>query len=173
MLTAVQILLIWGGFSCCFIVIRLGLFWPPSGLILFVSDFVVDEAAGRQTCLCICIYISHFKHSAELHTWFRAAPYFLGPSTHLSLSSGGPPSLPLASWVKQTSGGRSFGFWGFFCFTYSLSPPTFLKRYKITLVNTTYLYCSMHKHAPTEIQTLNKGQDIHSYQHKLQFQQVD
>lgn len=30
---------------------------------------------------------------------------FLGPSMHLSLSSGGPPSLPLASWVKWTSGG--------------------------------------------------------------------
>lgn len=91
-------------FSCCLSCWGL----PHFGPFLCVRASVV---AGRWMWLCICIYISHFKHRAEPHTWFRAALYFLGPSMHLSLSSGGPPSPPLASWVKRTSGGGDL-----FCF---------------------------------------------------------
>lgn len=45
----------------------------------------------------------------------------------------------------------------FAIFTHNLSPPKFLKRYKITLVNPPYLDCCVHKHTPMEIQTFTQG----------------
>lgn len=82
----------------------------PFGLTLGVSDFTLDEAEEDKCVWAFTFTSVIFKHSAELHTWFGAILYFLGPSMHLSLSLGGPPSLPLALQVKRTSGGGSFGF---------------------------------------------------------------
>lgn len=147
MLTAVQILRISGSptkwyrgqthreihaLSCCLSCWGLPHFRP----ILCVRDFVV---AGRWMCLCLCIYISHFKHRAELHTWFRTALYFLGPSMHLSLSSGGPPSLPLAFWVKRTSGGGIFLLLIKFCIMYSrLNSKT---QMQVNILHVCWFFC--------------------------------